>query len=225
MPDEGTAEEQSKETQEAPPKQFSQDDVNRLIARERRKFEDELKARPSAEQLQELQAKLDSIQEEREMAGKSEREKAEHKHQQELAKLNQKIQQLSEEAKQKEQAVAEAQKTLQTERMNRAFGAALQEAGVYAGASSDALRVLIAELKDPEIDPDSGAVTAGYGDLIADDPKVIAKKFLEDKPYFATAKSGGAGTKQPNTQARTTRSIAEMSADELAEAAGQAPAA
>lgn len=205
-----------------PPKSFSQEDVNRFLARERKKFEEEMAQRPTAEQLSEVQAQLRKLTEEREMAGKTEVEKLQVQHTREMEKLNHKFQQLAEESKAKDEAVHAAQTTLRTERMSRAFGAALTKAEVYGSASSDALRVLMGEVKDVDID-DKGTVRASYGeDLIDEPPEAIAKKFLEDRPYFASAKLGGAGTSPP-TNRSAPKGVQDMTQDQCWEAAGQDP--
>jgi hypothetical protein len=98
----------------------------------------------------------------------------------------------------------------------------LNKAGVYAPGAGDALRVLLAEIKEPEIG-DTG-VRATYGDEIDEPPDVIAKKFLEDRPHFASATVGGAGTTRPSG-APHAKNLDDMSVDELWAAAGPDPSA
>lgn len=219
-------EENTPPAEETPPPEtkFTQEDVNRFLARERKKFEDELASRPTTEQVSDLEAKLTQLTHEQELRGKSEAEKLELRIQRENEKTSKQLQELQDQIQAKEQAVAEAQQTLRQERLSRAFAAALAKAEVYGPSATDALKVLLGEVKDVEMG-DDGAIRASYGeDVIDDNPEVIARKFLEDRSYFATAKVGGAGT-TPSNGRPAPKDIQSMSQDQLYDLAGPDPTA
>jgi hypothetical protein len=143
----------------------------------------------------------------------------------EIEKLHQKFNTQEQQMKTKDEAVATAETTLKQERLSRTFGAALLKAEVFPQGASDALAVLLSEIKDVEI-ADNGVVRASYGESVIDEaPETIAKKFLEDRPYFASAKVGGAGTQKPTGRPSSTKDIQEMSTDQLWEEAGPDPSA
>jgi len=207
-------------------KTFTQDDLNRA-ERKWKKHAQELEARlaaaPTTETIEELEAKIANLSEERELIGKSELEKLHHQHARELEKIGLKVEKYESELKLRDQAVAEANQTLQQERVSRAFSAALQKAEVFGPAVGDALTVLMAQLSDVETDG-NGSVHASYGDdLINETPETIAQRFLEDRNYFALASGGGAGTKPPTGGVLRPENIAEMTEDELYAAAGPSP--
>jgi hypothetical protein len=156
------------------------------------------------------------------MAGKNEREKIEHHHARELEKLSKQYAALEEQFKEKETQAVATETRLQNYRLESAFSSALNKAGVYAPGAGDALRVLLAEIKEPELG-DAG-VRASYGDEIDEPPDVIAKKFLEDRPHFASARVGGAGTTRPSGTPHA-KNLDDMSVDELWAAAGPDPSA
>jgi len=200
---------------------FSQDDVNRIVARERKKLEDDLRSRPTSDEFEELKTQLRNIHDEKEMAGKTNLEKIQHSHEREIEKLTHKQTQLEEERKTRETEAVAAKKQLDDYRVRTAFGGALSKAGVYAEAADDALDVLLGRIKDVEFKDDS--ILATYGDTMDESPEGIAKLFLEDKKHFATAKVGGAGTKAPTNAVRSGQNIADLSMDQLAELAGDWP--
>lgn len=200
---------------------FSQDDVNRIVSRERKKLEEELRSRPTTAELGELKEQLRKIHDEKAMAGKSELEKVQLAHQRELEKLTHKHTQLEDERKARETEAVAARKQLEDYRVRTAFSGALNKAGVYAEAADDALDVLLGRIKDVEFKEDS--ILATYGEAMDETPEGIAKLFLEDKKHFATAKVGGAGTKAPTGAVRAQQNIADLSMDQLAELAGDWP--
>jgi hypothetical protein len=201
---------------------FSQADVDRLIDKRVKSMHKELEARPTSDQLAELQAKLDGIESERELAGKTAAEKLTHQHAKELEKISQQYAKLEESMKAKESEAVESQAQLKNFRLQSAFSAALNKAGVYSPGASDALKVLLAEITEPEFG-DTG-IRASYGDEIDEPPEEIAKKFLEDRPHFASAKVGGAGTTRPSG-APHAKNLDDMGVDELWAAAGPDPSA
>jgi hypothetical protein len=214
------ANEQS-QTQETPERSFSQDDVNRYVARERKRLEEELKARPTAEQLQELQSRLAQMEEEKELAGKSEADRIEHKYQRELEKQRQSYEKLLNDMKEKDALAVAARQELDDYKVRTSFGEALNKAGVYGPAADDALDALLKRIENRDGFVESGR--ADYGDLLDETPESIAKRFLEERPHFASAKVGGAGTKPPNNAVARNRTVADMTMEELAEAAGDFP--
>jgi hypothetical protein len=207
---------------------FSQDDLNRIVAKRNKDLLKELEARPTSEQYNELREKLEALIEDKELQGKTEIEKIRHSNQRELEKLTAKVAQYDEQMKAKDLAIAEAQKKLQEEaailqreRLSRAFSAALQKAEVVSVGANDALMILLNELREPEIS--ERGVRASYGkDLIDEVPEVIAKKFLQEHPHYASVRGGGAGTTMPNGQPLP-RNLADLSQDELFELAGPFP--
>lgn len=204
---------------------YTQEELNRILSRDRKKFQEQLETRPTTEQFEEIQSRLAKVVEEQELAGKSEIETLQLKHARELEKLALKAQHAETESKAKDDAVVAAQSTLRQERMSRAFSGALAKAEVFGPGAGDALAVLMAEVKDVEADG-NGAIRASYGsDLIDETPEAIAKKFLEDRPHFATAKGNGAGTSRPNSQQAHHGNVLEMTEDELWAAAGPDPSA
>ena len=201
---------------------FTQADMDRLVEKRLKSLKQELEARPTIDEVDELKSKLDEIAQEKAMAGKNAMEKIEHQHSRELEKLAKQSAMLEEQLKEKEALATATEARLQNYRLESAFGSALNKAGVYAPGAGDALRVLLAEIKEPEIG-DTG-VRATYGDEIDEPPDVIAKKFLEDRPHFASARVGGSGTLPPNGTPRI-KNLDDMGVDELWAAAGPDPSA
>lgn len=206
---------------------FSQEDVNRINAKANRTIEDlksKIAALPTSDAIDELQAKLDAVTQEHELAGKSEVERLKHEQARQLEKMSNRIGSMEGELKERDAAVTSAQETLKNERMARAFGASLQKANVFPAGAGDALAVLMSQIADAEV-ADNGSVTASYGqELIDEGPDAIAMKFIEDRPYFASAKAaGGSGTPRPNGKPSGANVIADMTTDELFEEAGEDP--
>ncbi len=207
--------------EQARERSFTQDDVNRIVGRERKKLEEELRTRPTAEEFGELKEQLRTIHDEQAMSGKSQLEKAQLAHERELEKLTHKLTSLAEETKTKESEAVAAKAQLNDYRTRTAFSSALNKAGVYAEAADDALDVLLGRIKDVDLKNDS--IIATYGEAMDESPEEIAKLFLEDKKHFATAKVGGAGTKAPTNAVRSQQKAADLSMDQLAELAGDWP--
>lgn len=124
-----------------------------------------------------------------------------------------------------------------------ALRAALKKAGVRETAASDALTLLQAELQDVQVDDETGAVTARYGDSEESQGlEAIAKSFVTERPYLAgeTPKdapevspesmtiaehfesAGAPPTTEPETEAKllTRDEMDGMSPNELWDAAG-----
>jgi len=216
--EEETNQEEQKET--AAEKSYSQSDLDRVVKNRLKTLKSELEARPTLEQLAEVQAQLEELKTEKDMKGKSEMEKIEHQHTREFEKLTNQYTQLEAQLKERDDLVAASQATLRNYQLESAFSAALGKAGVYPKGATDALKVLMSEIEEPEIG-DTG-VRATYGDEFNEPPEVIAKKFLEDRPHFAAATVGGAGTTAPNGMPRA-KNLDDMSVDELWAAAGPDP--
>lgn len=210
-------------------RRFTQDDLERYVAKAHKTLRKELESRPTSDQVQELQDKYNALIEEKELEGKSEHEKIKHTYQRELEKLTAKLGTFEEQLKAKDAAVQEAQKaleaeqqTLKQERLSRTFGAALQKADVISMGADDALKVLLMKLRDVDID-DRG-VRASYGkDLIEEEPEKIAQRFLQDHPFFTSVKGGGAGTQMPNGHP-SGKQVHDLTQDQLWEVAGDFPA-
>lgn len=208
---------------------FTQDDVNRINAKANKRIgelQTQLDGSPRQSAVDDLQAQLDAMASEKELAGKSEVERLQHEHSRALEKMANKYGTIETELKARDEAMLLAQTTLRNERLARSFGAALTKAKVYPAGAADALAVLMNELKDSEVDA-SGSITASYGsDMIDEGPEAIAAKFLADRPYFATAGDGGAGTPKPNSAAAgRPGTLDEMTSDELFADAGPDPSA
>ena len=218
MSEEETNQEEQK--QEAPGKTYTQKDVDNVVKNRLKQLKSELEARPTTEQFTELQAQLDELKTEKDLQGKNEIERIEHKHTREFEKLTNQYTQLEEQLNERDKLVADAQSRLRSYQLESAFSVALGKAGVYAKGAPDALKVLMSEIQEPEIG-DTG-VRATYGDEFNEPPEVIAKKFLEDRPHFAAATVGGAGTTAPNGVPRH-KNLDDMSVDELWAAAGPDP--
>lgn len=218
---------QDQDSGETTEKSYSQKDVDRIIGRQQKRtaeLERQLAERPTNEAVEDLQSQIEALKAASEVAGKSEAEQARHKFERELEKERQKLATLEAAIKERDDAVAAAQTTLANERKQRAFATALTKAKVYPNGASDALAVLLGELKDVEFD-DNGAVTASYGnDLIDETPEAIAQRFIADRPHFASVRGGGSGLRSPNG-VTSRRSADDMTEDELAEEAGSWPSA
>lgn len=213
-------EETNHQEEESKERSYTQADLDRVVKNRLKTLKSELEARPTSDQLDELQAKIDELMTEKDLHGKSEMERIEHQHTREFEKLTNQYTQLEAQLKERDTLVADAQQRLRSYQLESAFSAALGKAGVYAKGAPDALKVLMSEIQEPEIS-DSG-VRATYGDEFNEPPEVIAKKFLEDRPHFATATVGGAGTTAPNGMPRH-KNLDDMSVDELWAAAGPDP--
>jgi len=216
------------ESAEAPTPTFTQEDVNRINAKANRRIaelEQQLAAAPTSDTVAKLQAQLDELSAKEQEAGKSEIEKLQMQHARELEKAAQKAKHFEDEIKTRDEAVLAANERLKQERLQSAFTSALQAAKVYGPAADDARAVLLAQLKEVEVDG-NGAIRATYGgDLIDEDPVKIAKQFLVDRPHFASATTGGAGTSSPNATARGTSRVPlhEMNSSDLYDLAGPMP--
>ena len=176
----------------------------------------DLEARPTAEELNDVKAKLAQLEEERELENKTELERMQHKHDAELklrdkrdAETRQKIEALEREA--------EAGKTkLRNERLSRTFGEALDRKGVLGGdARRSALRDLMTDMGDQVQIGEDGSVLGTWGDHIEKSPDDIAEAFLESRPFYKQPVAGGAGTKTQNGTGAPAKPYYKMSNAEL----------
>lgn len=203
------------------PKMISQEQVNALLAKERRSFETKLKAASElsdkASRADELEAKLAELEEERALAGKTAAEK-------ERARAEKATQTMaSEKARleaEKATLAADLEKARSEHRMtlaNHSLSVALSSAGVFASASEDALASFV-QNSELEFD-DSGALTAATSKLDGlryDDFKKAAEAFLAKKPHFAAGSGGGSGTRLPGGGGvRSNKPLHELSTAEL----------
>jgi hypothetical protein len=222
MPEEKTelvSQEAAQQNGESSRYSFSQEDVNRIVAKERKRFEQELASRPAPESFQELQRKLEAVSEEKELAGKSQMEKIQHQYMKDLEKRERHNLELQKRLESLDNEYKQAQETLRNERTSRAFRDALLSNGVHAPAAEDALKVLMSTVRDVEQTED-GRIKATFGKLMDEEPAKIAQQFLRERPFYASASSGGAGTR-PSNGSPIPKNIGELGADQLWELAGQ----
>lgn len=219
--DQGT--EDTKATKDEPKERvFTQREVEQIVQKRTAKLKSEIESLPSLEEFTKLKEQLSTVVEERELEGKTRDEKLAHQHAKELEKHARKVAELNEQLTQATSALEASQKTLEQERVSVQFGAALNKAGVHGPAATDALRTLVAEIADIERGED-GSYRASYGNLIDESPEEIAKEFLNSRPYFAKAPVNGAGTRSPSGHQQPPGKLEEMTIDQLAELAGDAP--
>lgn len=181
-----------------PKKTFTQDEVSRIAAKEKREAERAAREKADAEwqaKLAERDAELEELRkksmsaDERAAAERKERDAAEKRSREEHeAKLK--------EARDKEKKRAElAEERWRNDRRNLALNSALSAAKVLAEAADDAAAVMLGKSKI-EVD-DEGAITGViYAGKAYDTLEEAAKQFLQDKPHYAPATgNGGGGTR------------------------------
>ena len=205
---------------EAPAKTFTQEDIDRIIAKERRSFEAKLKGSTElaekAKRAEELEARLAELEEEKALAGKTAAEKASQAMATEKARLEAEKVELAAE-------LERARKEHQMTRASNALSTALSSAGVFPGAAEDALASLMSN-SEMEWD-DNGkliAITLELDGTRYDDPKKAAAAFLAKKTHFANGSPGGSGTRLPGNGGNTSgRPLYELSSEELQKLAAQ----
>ena len=144
-----------------------------------------------AAEAEELKARMATLEEERELAGKSATERAQAQAQKELDKLRREIEDRNKLLADKDGAYAQVQTTLRTERATQqVMGALSSEKALNASrAAKYAMTdIVIAHAED-------GSMTASYGDV--DDGAVAdaVRAWLKDNDNFLPAPAGGAGTR------------------------------
>ncbi len=182
------------------PVEFSkeqQEKLNSIIAAERKSWETKMQpVVDKAKAVDDLQAQITKLQEEKELVGKTEAEKAKIAADQ-AAKRMAEDRVTAEKAREVEKSRADtAEKVLREERVSRALSAGLLAAKVFPDAIEDAIAAMSHEA-DIELD-DKGKVSAiRFGGVTHKTVKEAAEAFLKTKPYFAAGVAGGAGTGRP----------------------------
>lgn len=179
-----------------PEPKYTDADMQRVVqtrlAKEQKKYEAQLtELTAKAAKADELEARMQQLEEEREMAGKNATEQAQLKAQKELDKLRREIEDRNKLLADKDGAYAQVQTTLRTERATQqVMGALSSEKAINASrAAKYAMTdIVIAHADD-------GSMTASYGD-VDDGPVADAvKAWLKDNDNFLPAPAGGAGTR------------------------------
>lgn len=188
---------------EPKPKTFTQEEVNRIAAKQ--KAEGEKSARAAAEaaakeQMDALNARIQEL----ELAGKSqaERDAHERKIKEEAQERTRKAERdaLQKERDEAKAAADAASARLKSDRQSRAVTDALHSTRVIADAVGDAAESF-QRLAKFETDEETGEITSIiYGGKSYAKLETATKQFLQDKPHFAQAiGGGGTGSKRPNT--------------------------
>lgn len=203
-----------------PAKTFTQDDVNKIVQREKASLEKKLsdlqKSAEAASKIPELEAKIAELTQQAELAGKSAEEKARIQAEQAAKKIEA-------ERAQREKALADTATALETERsahrttrLRYAATAALTEAKAFPQALPDAIGSFLGAV-ELSFDEKTGEVASiTYGGVAQKTMKDAAAAFLKDRPYFAAAPTGGgAGTPTPNGGAPPSGDWKSRSSSEL----------
>jgi|GEM_PF-4700677 len=186
-------------------KTFTQEDVNALLAKERKKLEDKFKdyddLKTKAGEVDDLKTRLETLEEEKDLAGKTAEEKERARAEKERTKL---LADLEEAKTAREEAEAKLKSEGEAHRMTKVrtrLGTELTAAGVFPKAAEDALSTMLAS-SELDFDEETGALktlTLSH-DGTRYTPDEIGKaceSYLKAKPHFAKAPAGGAGTTPP----------------------------
>lgn len=207
-----------------PPKTFTQDEVNAIIAKETgkvtKKFADYDDVKAKVAKVTELETKLAELQEAAELAGKT----ATEREQALAAKAQKKIQdELTAAIEGKttfEKELLAERAAHNTTRLHHVLAQALNEAGALPKAQAKALAAMAAECT-PEWNDKGELVSVllevdGTKYLTADLTKA-AQSYLKENPFFAAGGKGGTGASRPTTTGggRAHRELHEMDPSEL----------
>lgn len=181
-------------TQEA---KYTDADMQRAIttrvSKEQKKYEAQLaELQAKAAKADELEQRMQQLEEEREMAGKNATEQAQLKSQKELDKLRREIEERDKRIGEVSAREAQALNALRTDRAtNKVMAALSSEKAINAERAARYAMTDIAITHH-----DDGSITASYGD--AEDVSVTdaVKAWLKDNDNFLPAPAGGAGTRQ-----------------------------
>ncbi|MEQ8721032.1 MAG: hypothetical protein RID81_07125 [Sandaracinaceae bacterium] len=179
---------------------FTQSEVDRIVAgrlaKESKKFSDYDQLREQASRVSELESKLQSLSEEKELAGKTAAEKAQHAHQKELRQLERKIEELSGQAQEKEQLAQTARQRWESDKISSALERALMKGEALPRAIPQAASLLANEAKARvEEDAEGNVRVLLEVDGVELDPESAAQEWLKRNDHFAKAPGGGAGTR------------------------------
>lgn len=190
---------------DAPPssdsgKTFTQEDVDRIIAKRLAAKEKEL-AKLAAEnektskRFEEMSAKFEELSAKYEETNKSDVERELIKAQRAIAKYQDRIKALEEQAAEATKTATEARSTLKQRELESALRSGLLKAKAHARGLDQAVKILISEGR-AEVD-DEGRITLTIGDVPYDDPAEAAERWLQANPHFAEGMLGGSGTPMP----------------------------
>lgn len=204
---------------DAPPKTFTQDEVNAFLAREKKRFGDYDALKAGAAKATELEQQLAKLNEERELAGKSADEKARIEGERAKKRMDEERTALSKEVADAKALAAAKDARLKTTITRTELSAGLVGAKVYPDSLADAVTLMAAaskvELVEDE-DGNSSIASIVLGGITYKTAREAAEGFLKSKPYFASAPTGGAGTPRPNGGAPLPKDLASLPVDVLA---------
>ncbi len=203
-----------------PPKTFTQADVDSIIGKRVKeataKFGDYEAMKTQLAELTGLKAKLEELETEKTMAGKSAEERAAA----EAAKAAKRIETERAEFTTKltaaEKRAADFEAKLLKREQTLALSAGLSAAKVLSSASEAAVRLML-EASKIEFDDEGKVASVTYGGVAHKTAAEAAAAFLKDAPYLAAAPvGGGGGTRPPNGGGGSNgRALHEQSEDEL----------
>jgi len=205
---------------EDPPKTFTQEELNAFLAKERKateaKFKDYDELKAAADKVAEMNKRLEELEEEKQLAGKSAEEKERARAKKERETLLADKERL---AAEKAEADAKLEAAVAEHRMTRArhtLSLALSSAKVYAPAAGDALDAM---MRDSELEfGDDGAlkrITLNHDGVVYDDMTKAATAYLAAKPHYAAGALGGTGTRPPTGGTGTGgKALKEMTREE-----------
>lgn len=201
-----------------PAKTFSQEDVNAMIAKERKaleaKFADYEDLKGKVGEVDELKKQLESIREEAELKGKSEAEKARIQLEKRMQQFEQRVAQAEKERDEAKAAAETASKARLDVIKRHQVMAALQSHKV-----SDLDEATHSFLRHAEIETDDDGNITGIavGDGHFDKPEQAAAAFLKLKPTYAPFPGGGSGGVGPNAGGGTPENVQSMSFTQLSQ--------
>lgn len=209
-----------------PPKTFTQDDVNRIVGQRvgeaTKKFADYDSLKQAASEVPTLKQRLEELEADKAKQGKT----AEEIQRMEADKAARQLQREREDANTKltaaEKRALDAENALRTERTERALGAGLDGANVFAAAREDAVLLFSAASK-VEFDDAGKVASVTYNAVAYKTAADAAKAFLKDRPHLASAgRPAGGGTTPPSGGGGMNgRPLYELSEDELLQRANQ----
>ena len=201
-------------------KTFSQEEVNAIIAKERKSWEaksgEALKQAKdeAATKQKELQEQLDALKSEFEDSKLSAADKEKKAAERAQNAMKDQIAQLQASIKAEQEKTEAAAATLRGERIARHLSSGLTAANVFKGALSDAIDAF-GKVAKVELDDNGQPTTVTMGESAFTDIKEAATAFLKDRPHFQTGTAGGAGTRPPNGSDFGGKPMHEASDDDL----------